>query len=138
MASDLLRKLHEFTARAEAARTRADAETDPLKKAGLRGMERHFQRLACGLAAATRRPVITSDVMADPGWQKWQWLATAFNYRGCWSFPIETRAGAIVGTFAMYHVNPCDVSERDLELASFLTSVAAGFIERRSAFRSNG
>jgi GAF domain-containing protein len=87
--------------------------------------------LACGLAAATRHPVITPDVMADASWSKWRWLAKAFGYRGCWSFPIETRDGNIVGTFAMYHKEPTDAKTRDLDLAAVLTCAAAGFIERR-------
>ncbi|SRR5579871_4169666 len=87
--------------------------------------------LACGLAAATRRPVITPDVMMDPSWNKWRWLAAAFAYRGCWSFPIVARTGAILGTFAIYHPEPAEPKDRDLDLVSFLISAAATCIERR-------
>jgi hypothetical protein len=87
--------------------------------------------LACGLAAATRRPVITPDVMTDPSWSKWRWLANAFDYRGCWSFPIAARTGIILGTFAIYHPEPAEPNDRDLDLVSFLTSTAATLIARR-------
>jgi two-component system CheB/CheR fusion protein len=81
--------------------------------------------LACGLAAATRRAVITPDVMQEPLWNRWQWLAKDFDYRACWSFPIETPNGKLVGTFAMYHREPAEAGQRDLELVSELTHTAA-------------
>lgn len=86
--------------------------------------------LACGLAAAIRRPVITHDVMQDPTWTEWQWLAEAFNYRGCWSFPIEGRGGKIFGTFSMYLTDPSPASDRDMQLASVITDAAAEIIGR--------
>jgi len=81
--------------------------------------------LACGLAAATRHAVITSDVIEDPSWERWRWLASQFGYRACWSFPIETTDGKVLGTFAMYHAEPRTAESRDLELASLLTRTAA-------------
>lgn len=89
------------------------------------------QSLACGLAAATRRPIITHDVTRDPTWTHWQWLASAFNYRGCWSFPIEGRGGKVFGTFSMYLTDPSSASDRDIQFASVLTDTAAELIERR-------
>lgn len=86
--------------------------------------------LACGLAAATRRPVITDDVTKDPAWAEWQWLAAAFNYRGCWSFPIEGRGGKIFGTFSMYLEDPSQASDRDIQFASIITDTAAEIIGR--------
>ena len=81
--------------------------------------------LACGLAAATRRAVITPDVMQEPSWSGWRWLAKDFDYRACGSFPIETANGKLAGTFAMYHREPTEAEHRDLELASELTRTAA-------------
>jgi GAF domain-containing protein len=88
--------------------------------------------LACGLAAATRSAVITSDVIEDPAWARWRWLANEFDYRACWSFPIETREGKLVGTFAMYHREPTVARKTDLELASVLTRAAAMIISDAS------
>ena len=81
--------------------------------------------LACGLAAATRRAVITPDVMHEPRWSRWRWLAKDFDYRACWSFPIETLHGKLVGTFAMYYREPTEAKRRDLELVSELMRAAA-------------
>lgn len=86
--------------------------------------------LACGLAAATRRPVITNDVTKDPAWTEWQWLAKAFNYRGCWSFPIEGRGGKVLGTFSLYLEDPSQPNDRDMQFASVITDTAAEIIGR--------
>ena len=86
--------------------------------------------LACGLAAWKRDPVITPDVTQDPLWRDWLWLAQQYGYRGCWSFPVETAGGKVVGTFTMYHEAPLEPTARDLELATRLTQSAAIIISR--------
>ena len=86
------------------------------------------QSLACGLAAARRRPIITPDVVEEPLWKPWLWLAHDFDYRACWSFPVETSTGKVVGTFAMYYRDPREATARDLDLAAEMTCAAAELI----------
>ncbi|HEX4611272.1 MAG TPA: PAS domain S-box protein, partial [Urbifossiella sp.] len=86
----------------------------------------------CGLAAEAGSPVITRDVFEEPLWASWLPLAREFDFRGCWSFPIETHAGAPVGTFAMYHREPREAAPRDLALASAITQAAAIIISRHT------
>jgi PAS domain S-box-containing protein len=86
------------------------------------------QSLACGLAAFTRKPVITPDVAAEPLWQPWLWLAREADYRACWSFPIETSEGEIVGAFAIYHKEPTEATPHDLDVASAVMRAAAPII----------
>jgi PAS domain S-box-containing protein len=98
---------------------------------------------ACGLAVFTRQPVITVDVRTDPRWQPWLWLAKEHGFRAVWSFPTETAAGQVVGTFAVYFHAPREATPRDLEFAAALTQTAgiiiaqhrkaAALIERRIA-----
>ena len=88
------------------------------------------QSLACGLAVATRRPIITSDVSGDPRWKGWLWLAKEFGYRACWSFPVATSSGIVLGSFAMYYAQPREATPRDVDLASVLTRTAATIISR--------
>ena len=83
------------------------------------------QSLACGLAAATGQSIITRDVTEEPLWKPWLWLAEQFDYRACWSFPVETSSGKIVGTFAMYFKKPRDPTERELDFAATITRTAA-------------
>jgi signal transduction histidine kinase/CheY-like chemotaxis protein len=87
--------------------------------------------LACGLAVYNRQPVITSDVREEPRWRQWLWLAQKHGYRGIWSFPVETSAGKVVGTFAMYFEEPRQATSRDQEFAGVLTHAASIIISRQ-------
>jgi PAS domain S-box-containing protein len=90
------------------------------------------ESLACGLAAHAGRPVLTGDVMKDPLREPWGWLADRLDYRGCWSFPVHTSGGNLVGALAVYSRQPREATERDLELASLLTHTAAMIISRHT------
>ncbi|MFC6791854.1 LuxR C-terminal-related transcriptional regulator [Methylobacterium komagatae] len=81
--------------------------------------------LACGLAVFTGQPVITADVRQERRWQPWLWLAEQHGFRAVWSFPAETAAGRVVGTFALYFRDPREATPRDHELAAALSRTAA-------------
>jgi GAF domain-containing protein len=87
------------------------------------------ESLACGLCVATHRPVITPDVLAEPRWQPWLWLAREFGYRACWSFPIEAASGKTLGSFAMYYEEPTKATSREIDLAAALTRAASAVIQ---------
>src|SRR5262245_29031535 len=86
--------------------------------------------LACGLAVYTGQPVTTADVTKDSRWQAWLWLAERYRFRGCWSFPIETAAGTVVGTFALYFEAPRQATPRDHAAAGILTRTASIIMSR--------
>jgi len=88
--------------------------------------------LACGLATATGRPVLTRDVFEEPLWKPWVHLAKEYDFRGCWSFPIETRDGKPLGTFAQYFTTAREAAPRDLALADVVTQAAAIIISRHT------
>ena len=86
------------------------------------------ESLACGLCVAKQRPVITPDVIAEPRWRPWLWLPKQFDYRACWSFPIETPSGKVLGSFAMYYKEPTEATSRELDFAAALTRAASTVI----------
>jgi PAS domain S-box-containing protein len=88
--------------------------------------------LACGLATATGRPVLTRDVFEEPLWKPWIHLAKEYEFRGCWSFPIETRDGKPIGTFAQYFTTAREATPHDLALADVVTQAAAIIISRHT------
>lgn len=88
------------------------------------------ESLACGLAVATGKPVVTPDVQEDGRWQPWVWLAHKYGYRGCWSFPVETSAGKLVGSLAFYFDKPHAPVALDYDLATAVTQAAAIIISR--------
>lgn len=93
------------------------------------------ESLACGLAVATGKSVITRDIMIEPRWKPWIWLAKRFGYRGCWSFPVMETGGTPLGSLAMYFAEPREPTPIDLELASLFTKTAAIIIARHQQTR---
>jgi PAS domain S-box-containing protein len=86
--------------------------------------------LARGLATHTGHPILTADVREEPLWQPWVWLAERFDYRGCWSFPLLTAGGKLLGSLAIYSRQPREATKRDLELASVMTHTASIIVSR--------
>ena len=86
---------------------------------------------SCGTAAFTGEPVFVSDIAADPLWAKFRKLALAYDLRACWSTPIKSGGGEVLGTFAMYHRQPREPGGDDLEMVELITRTAALIIERR-------
>src|SRR6266849_5674566 len=57
---------------------------------------------SCGTAMFTRKPVIVTNVMTDPLWRDYRDLAKICGLRACWSTPILSPQGEVLGSFAMY------------------------------------
>ncbi len=70
---------------------------------------------SCGTAAYTRQSVIVSDIEHDPLWQNYKDLALAHGLRACWSMPILSTQGAVLGTFANYHRQPRSPQANELQ-----------------------
>ena len=94
--------------------------------------------LACGLAVFTKKPVISPDVDTDPLWEHWRWVAKKYDFQAVWSFPIETFAGKVVGTFAVYSRAPRQPTPRNLEGAAVITRAAAMIMSRHEAVHRGG
>ncbi len=61
---------------------------------------------SCGTAACTRKTVIVSDIATDPLWQDYKELALSHGLAACWSVPILSTQGHVLGTFALYYPSP--------------------------------
>jgi PAS domain S-box-containing protein len=85
----------------------------------------------CVMAARDKVQVIMSDVASDTRWRNgWRALAQAHGLRSCWSTPIVSLAGKVLGTFALYQREPGSPSPLQLELIAQFTNVASITIER--------
>jgi len=56
----------------------------------------------CGTAAFRRELVVTEDIARDPIWERFRGLALGHNLRSCWSVPLLSHQGSVLGTFALY------------------------------------
>ncbi len=61
---------------------------------------------SCGTAMYLGKQVIVTDIFADPLWEDYRELATASGLRACWSTPILSASGKVLGSFAMYYQQP--------------------------------
>jgi PAS domain S-box-containing protein len=85
----------------------------------------------CVMAARDKIQVIMSDVLSDTRWRNgWRALAQAKGLRSCWSTPIVSQAGKVLGTFALYQSEPGTPNALQLELIAQFTNIASIAIER--------
>jgi PAS domain S-box-containing protein len=91
---------------------------------------------SCGTAAYRAEQVIVSDIAADPLWADFRDLALAHSLRACWSTPIFSSEGKVIGTFAMYYREPRSPSPREQETIKHITYLAGVAIQRKLAERA--
>src|SRR5438132_4302669 len=91
---------------------------------------------SCGTAAYRAEQVIVSDIAVDPLWADFRDLALAHSLRACWSTPIFSSEGKVIGTFAMYYREPRSPSSREQETIKHITYLAGVAIQRKLAERA--
>jgi len=88
---------------------------------------------SCGAAAYRREPVVVADIAKDPLWKDYRELAAAHGYRSCWSTPILSNHGEVLGVFAMYSMSVREPSPVETRLIDIATHIAGIAIERKLA-----
>ena len=86
---------------------------------------------SCGTAMHLRRPVFAEDIEHDPLWTDYREIALAHGLRSCWSMPIRSNEGRVLGSFALYHREPRAPAREDLSLIERASRLAAIAIEQR-------
>src|SRR5205809_5547814 len=85
---------------------------------------------SCGTAMYTRRSVVVTDVMTDPLWSNYHELAKICGLRACWSTPILSPQGDVLGSFAMYRQETRGPRPEETRLTEIATHIAGIAIER--------
>jgi len=101
----------------------------------LAGMEIGPDRGSCGTAAFSGRTVITADIASDPRWSDFRALAQQHGLAACWSVPVRSAAGSVLGAFAIYYGEPREPTAQELavvERAATLTGIAMEREQRES------
>ena len=103
----------------------------PSLPAGLVGELGRFvigpENYSCGASMSRCEPVIVTDIATSPLWTEFGPLALEHGLRACWSTPIFSRTGVVLGSFAIYYreVHSPEESERRLvELATHIAGIA--------------
>jgi two-component system cell cycle sensor histidine kinase/response regulator CckA len=88
---------------------------------------------SCGTAAYRKQPVVVSDIATNPLWADIRHLALPHGLRACWSTPIASPDGKILGTFAVYYRDPRTPDAQHVELIRHSTHLAGIAIEHDRA-----
>jgi PAS domain S-box-containing protein len=88
---------------------------------------------SCGTAAYRAEQVIVSDIAVDPLWADFRDLALTHSLRACWSTPILSAEGKVIGTFAMYYREPRSPSSLEQDAIKHITHLAGVAIQRKLA-----
>jgi PAS domain S-box-containing protein len=86
---------------------------------------------SCGTAMYTRKPVVVTDVMRDPLWTDYRELAQICGLRACWSTPILSWQGDVLGSFAMYRQETRGPQPEETRLTEIATHIAGIAIDRQ-------
>jgi GAF domain-containing protein len=98
---------------------------------------------SCGTAMFRGKPVIVMDIATDPLWDEYRQFAWTIDVAACWSTPILSSKGKVLGSFAMYYREPRGPREAEKHLTDVAVKLASRAIEHtvareRGAGRAQG
>jgi PAS domain S-box-containing protein len=87
----------------------------------------------CAMAAYLNEQVIAADITTETRWAASEWcpMALAHGVRACWSTPISSSAGKVLGAFAIYYPKPRTPTPQDQALIDQFTHIASITVERQ-------
>src|SRR5215208_6172254 len=88
---------------------------------------------SCGTAMYRGEPVVVTDIFSDPLWEYYRDVAAASGLRSCWSTPILSGRGKVLGSFAMYYKEPRTPTGDEAGLTEVATRIAGLAIEHHAA-----
>ena len=88
---------------------------------------------SCGTAMYRGEPVIVSDISTDPLWEEYRNFAWAIGVAACWSTPIMSSRGKVLGSFAMYYREPHTPNGEERHLTDTATKLAAMAIQHHAS-----
>ncbi|HSW03089.1 putative bifunctional diguanylate cyclase/phosphodiesterase [Aquabacterium sp.] len=88
---------------------------------------------SCGAAVQRHGAVFVEDIALEPSWLAGQALAAKHGLRACWSMPILSHKGTVLGTFAMYADRPRNPQANELHCIEAVARLAGLAIERQRA-----
>jgi diguanylate cyclase (GGDEF)-like protein/PAS domain S-box-containing protein len=93
---------------------------------------------SCGTAAFINERVIVDDIQTHPYWEPYKELASKAKLGACWSEPIRSTKGEVLGTFAIYHRKAHYPTEANLTLIKKTGGLASIAIENRQTRENLG
>jgi diguanylate cyclase (GGDEF)-like protein len=88
---------------------------------------------SCGAAIERQAAVVSPDIDKDPLWIDLRRHAAAHGLRSCWSLPIKSHLGRMLGTLVLYSRGVHEPNAFEEQLAGMAARLAGIAIERRQA-----
>jgi PAS domain S-box-containing protein len=88
---------------------------------------------SCGTAAFRKELVIVPDIATDSLWKDYRGLALENGLLACWSFPILTSKGEVIGTFGGYYHEIYTPKAYEMEIVALAANIAGIALERDRA-----
>ncbi len=85
---------------------------------------------ACGHAVYTKGMVVSEELLNDEYWEQFRELVIAENLNACFSIPILSSNGSVLGTFAVYHRIPFKPSKDNISFIEGFVSIASIAMQR--------
>lgn len=85
---------------------------------------------SCGAAIYLKQPVEATDIATDPRWAPYAYLPLAIGLRACWSTPILSKDGDVLGAFAFYFRQPRAHTHQEAEVVQASIHLCAIALER--------
>ncbi|NGZ95199.1 MAG: hypothetical protein CV089_03530 [Nitrospira sp. WS110] len=84
---------------------------------------------SCDSAASFRKVVIADDITTNPLWKDYASVPLTYGIKPCWSQPILSSTGTLLGTFTAYYRDTREPEPSDLKVVERAGSIAAVAIE---------
>lgn len=85
---------------------------------------------SCGTSAFTKERVVVEDIASHPWWVPYRTIAQQAQVGACWSQPVVSAQGEVLGTYAIYHRQPGRPEAFELALIEDEAQLTALAIEK--------
>lgn len=95
---------------------------------------------SCGTTAYSGKRTIVENILTHPCWTPYKELAAEAGLGSCWSEPILSTTGKVLGTFAVYHhetYKPSDADIRLIERSAHLAGIVIEKIQNAQALQQS-
>jgi PAS domain S-box-containing protein len=95
----------------------------------IHGVEIGANTGSCGTAAFLGETVIVENIETDPRWSNYKEVAAAAGLKACWSTPLLSKDGKVLGTFAIYYAQAKTPTPDELLIIRLVSRTAVIAIE---------
>ncbi|MBI5890048.1 MAG: EAL domain-containing protein [Nitrosomonadales bacterium] len=88
-------------------------------------------RGSCGHAAATGERTIVPDIQTHPNWAPYREIAAQADLAACWSEPVFSSRGKVLGTLALYQRQISTPSAAQIHLIEEMAKIVGIAVERK-------